>query len=296
MSNIEKEPQEIYEETVENISEQRQIRREKLLKLQNEGRNPFLTEKWDVDAYSQEIKGGFDDFDGKEVSCAGRIMANRHMGKAFFIDIKDKLERIQCYIRQDEITPEEYEVFKTYDIGDIVGVKGSVFKTRHGEISIRVSDIALLSKSLQVLPDKFKGLKDQDLRYRQRYVDLIVNDDVADTFRKRAAIIKEIRRYLEDDRGFLDVDTPVLTTIAGGANARPFNTHHKWMAIQGLRGDTEGIGKNILCFPFSSMTVSRNASWPQRSIKVATDGETCLMHLPLRFEVRPKGLFLVKPA
>ena len=149
MSNIEKEPQEIYEETAENISEQRQIRRDKLLKLQNEGRNPFLTEKWDVDAYSQEIKGGFDDFDGKEVSCAGRIMANRHMGKASFIDIKDKLGRIQCYIRQDEITPEEYEVFKTYDIGDIVGVKGSVFKTRHGEISIRVSDIALLSKSLR---------------------------------------------------------------------------------------------------------------------------------------------------
>ena len=231
MSNIEKEPQEIYEETAENISEQRQIRREKLLKLQNEGRNPFLTEKWDVDAYSQEIKGGFDDFDGKEVSCAGRIMANRHMGKASFIDIKDKLGRIQCYIRQDEITPEEYEVFKTYDIGDIVGVKGSVFKTRHGEISIRVSDIALLSKSLQVLPDKFKGLKDQDLRYRQRYVDLIVNDDVADTFRKRAAIIKEIRRYLEDDRGFLDVDTPILTTIAGGANARPFNTHHNTLDL-----------------------------------------------------------------
>ena len=231
MSNIEKEPQEIYEETAENISEQRQIRREKLLKLQNEGRNPFLTEKWDVDAYSKEIKGGFDDFDGKEVSCAGRIMANRHMGKASFIDIKDKLGRIQCYIRQDEITPEEYEVFKTYDIGDIVGVKGSVFKTRHGEISIRVSDIALLSKSLQVLPDKFKGLKDQDLRYRQRYVDLIVNDDVADTFRKRAAIIKEIRRYLEDDRGFLDVDTPVLTTIAGGANARPFNTHHNTLDL-----------------------------------------------------------------
>ena len=217
--------------TEEELSEQRQIRREKLKKLQEAGRNPFIEEKWDVDNYSQDIKDNFENLEGKEVSIAGRIMAKRGMGKASFIDIQDKQDRIQVYVRQDGITPEEYEWFKTYDIGDILGVKGEVFKTRHGEISVKAHEVKLLSKSLQVLPDKWHGLKDTDLRYRQRYVDLIMNKDVRDTFVKRAAIIKEIKRVLEEDFGYLEVDTPILTTIAGGANARPFNTHHNTLDL-----------------------------------------------------------------
>jgi lysyl-tRNA synthetase class 2 len=172
-----------------------------------------------------DIKNNFDEMEGKVVSCAGRIMAKRQMGKASFIDIQDQQGRIQCYIRQDVITPEEYEIFLTYDIGDIVGVVGEVFKTKHGEISIKVSEIKLLTKSLQILPNKFHGLKDHETRYRQRYVDLIVNPEVKEKFILRSKIIKEIKNYLER-RGFLEVDTPILTTIAGGANARPFETHH----------------------------------------------------------------------
>ena len=167
----------------------------------------------------------------QEVSCAGRIMAFRNMGKASFIDIQDKQGRIQCYVRRDAIGEEEYDWFKTYDIGDIIGVEGTVFKTKHGEVSIKAARIVLLSKSLQILPDKWHGLKDQDLRYRQRYVDLIVNPEVKETFVKRARIIKEIKRVLEEDYGYLEVDTPILTTIAGGANARPFNTHHNTLDI-----------------------------------------------------------------
>ena len=157
---------------------------------------------------------------------AGRMMAKRNMGKASFIDIQDKSGRIQCYVRQDAITPEEYQIFITYDLGDIIGIEGEVFKTRHGEISIKVDKLVLLSKSLQPLPDKYHGLKDQDQRYRQRYVDLIVNPEVCDVFRKRSAIIKEVRRVLEEQFGYLEVDTPILVPIAGGAAARPFNTHH----------------------------------------------------------------------
>ncbi|MCL1983319.1 MAG: lysine--tRNA ligase [Clostridiales bacterium] len=216
----------------EKINEQRQIRRDKLKALQEAGRNPFLVETWDVTAHSMDIKGNFEEMEGKTVSCAGRIMANRHMGKASFIDIQDKQGRIQCYVRQDAITPEEYAVFVTYDIGDIVGVVGEVFKTKHGEISIKAHELKLLSKSLWVLPNKFQGLKDMDIRYRQRYIDLVMNPEVKDTFIMRAKIIKEIKRFLEEDRGFLEVDTPVLTTIAGGANARPFSTHHNTLNIE----------------------------------------------------------------
>lgn len=219
------------EMTEEQLTEQRVIRREKLKTLQVMGRDPFVKEKWDVDAYSKDIKDHFEEMEGKPVSVAGRIMANRHMGKASFIDIQDKQGRIQCYVRQDAITPEEYKIFLMYDIGDIVGIKGEVFRTRHGEISIKVDELVLLSKSLQVLPNKFHGLKDQDLRYRQRYVDLIVNPAVADLFRKRSVIVKEVKRVLEEDYGFLEVDTPILTTIAGGANARPFNTHHNTLDL-----------------------------------------------------------------
>ena len=215
----------------EKLSEQRGIRRDKLKKLQDAGRNPFLHEEWNVTAHSMDIKDNFDAMEDEEVSIAGRLMAFRHMGKASFIDIQDKQGRIQCYVRQDGITPEEYSWFKTYDIGDILGIEGTVFKTKHGEISIRASKAVLLSKSIQVLPNKFQGLKDPDLRYRQRYVDLIMNPDVRETFKKRATIIKEFRRVLEEDYGYLEVDTPILTTIAGGANARPFETHHNTLDI-----------------------------------------------------------------
>ena len=215
----------------ESLNELRKIRREKLKALQEAGRNPFLNETWDVTAHSMDIKENFDAMEDQEVSCAGRIMAFRNMGKASFIDIQDKQGRIQCYVRRDAIGEEEYDWFKTYDIGDIVGVEGTVFKTKHGEVSIKTTKVVLLSKSLQILPDKWHGLKDTDLRYRQRYLDLIVNPEVKNTFIKRAKIIKEIRRVLEEDYGFLEVDTPILTTIAGGANARPFNTHHNTLDI-----------------------------------------------------------------
>lgn len=215
----------------EGLNELRQIRRDKLKKLQEMGRNPFLVETWDVKNHSMDIKDNFEQMEGQGVSCAGRIMAKRQMGKASFIDIQDKQGRIQCYIRQDAITPEEYEIFLTYDIGDIVGIVGEVFKTKHGEISIKTSEIKLLSKSLQILPNKFHGLKDQDIRYRQRYVDLIMNPEVRQTFVQRSKIIHSIKDVLENDYGYLEVDTPILTTIAGGANARPFDTHHNTLDI-----------------------------------------------------------------
>jgi lysyl-tRNA synthetase class 2 len=219
------------EVTEAELNELRLIRREKLKKLREAGRDPFLNESWDVKNYSADIKENFETMDGAEVSVAGRIMAFRDMGKASFIDIQDKQGRIQIYVRKDAIGDEEYDWFKTYDIGDILGIEGTVFQTRHGEISVKAARVVLLSKSLQILPNKRQGLKDQDMRYRQRYVDLIVNPEVRATFFKRAAIIKEIKRYLEEDEGFLEVDTPILTTIAGGANARPFNTHHNTLDI-----------------------------------------------------------------
>ncbi len=217
--------------TEENLNEQRKIRREKLKKLQEAGRNPFVNETWDVDAYSESIKNEFDAMDGKEVSIAGRMMAKRGMGKASFIDIQDKEGRIQCHVKKDVLGEEEYNWFKTYDIGDILGIEGKVFKTKRGEITVEVEKLVLLSKSLQVLPDKWHGLKDTDLRYRQRYVDLIVNPEVKKTFIARAKIIHEIKRVLEEQFGFLEVDTPILTVIAGGANARPFETHHNTLDL-----------------------------------------------------------------
>lgn len=222
---------EIEEVTEEQLTEQRQIRREKLKALQEAGRNPFVHETWSVTAHSEDIKDNFVAMEEQEVSCAGRIMAFRHMGKASFIDIQDKQGRIQCFVGRDAIGTEEYQWFKTYDIGDIVGVEGTVFKTRTGEVSIKVSKVVLLSKSLQVLPNKWQGLKDQEQRYRQRYVDLIMNPNVREMFYKRAAIIHEIKRVLEEDYGYLEVDTPILTTIAGGANARPFETHHNTLDL-----------------------------------------------------------------
>ena len=210
----------------EDLGEQRKIRRQKLKELQEAGRNPFLQETWDVTCHSADIKDNFIALEDQDVSIAGRIMSKRVMGKAAFFDLLDKQGRIQCYVKRDDIGPEEYKWFKTYDIGDIVGIEGKVFKTRTEEISVHVEKLVLLSKSLQVLPDKWGGLKDQDIRYRQRYVDLIMNQDVRETFYKRTSIIHEIKRVLEEDYGFLEVDTPILVPIAGGANARPFETYH----------------------------------------------------------------------
>lgn len=219
------------EEEIVDIGEQRRIRREKLARLREMGRDPFLHEEWDVDAYSVNIKDNFEEMEGRFVSMAGRIMAKRAMGKASFIDIQDKLGRIQCYVRQDALGPDAYDIFLTYDLGDIVGITGEVFRTRHGEISVRIVTLELLSKSLMPLPDKWKGLKDQDQRYRQRYVDLIVSPEVRDIFVKRTKIIHEIKRVLEEDYGYLEVDTPILTVVAGGANARPFETHHNTLDL-----------------------------------------------------------------
>lgn len=212
--------------TAEEISEQRQIRRDKLNELRAIGRDPFIEENYDVTAHSKDIKDNYDAMEDQEVCLAGRMMSKRIMGKAAFFDLQDKQGRIQCYVKRDEIGTDNYKLFKTYDIGDIMGIKGIVFRTKTGEISVHVQELTLLSKSLQVLPDKWSGLVDTDLRYRQRYVDLIVNSEVRDTFIKRAKIVSTIRKVLEDDYGFLEVETPVLQTIAGGANARPFNTHH----------------------------------------------------------------------
>ncbi len=209
-----------------NQNEQRQIRCDKLEALREAGRDPYVQERWDVTAHSRDIKENFDAMEDVEVSVAGRIMTKRVMGKAAFFDIQDKQGRIQCYVKGDDIGVEEYKWFKTYDIGDIVGISGRVFKTQTDEISIHTENIVLLTKSLQVLPDKWSGLQDMDLRYRHRYVDLIMNEDIREEFRKRSLIIRTFREVLEDDYGFLEVETPILQTVAGGANARPFKTHH----------------------------------------------------------------------
>ena len=201
------------------------VKREKLAELQAAGKDPFQIMKYDVTNHTTDIKGDFEAFNGKVVSIAGRIMTKRVMGKASFMNVQDKLGNIQCYVQRDVLGEEEYKDFKKFDIGDIVGVKGEVFETHTGEISIRAQEITLLSKCLQVLPEKYHGLTDTDTRYRQRYVDLMMNQDVRDTFIKRSLIIREIRKYL-DDRDFIEVETPVLTKNAGGAAARPFMTHH----------------------------------------------------------------------
>ena len=215
----------------EKESEIIKIRKEKLLELQTSNKNPFYISKYDVSHFTSDIIINFDHFSEDEIiSIAGRIMSRRDMGKASFLDIYDSKGKIQIYVRKDNISEEQYQDFKKFDIGDIVGVKGHIFKTKKGEISIKVSDISLLSKSLLPLPEKFHGLKDTDLRYRQRYLDLIMNTDVKDTFIKRSQIIKEIRNFL-DNNGFIEVETPVLQTISGGAAARPFITHHNTLNI-----------------------------------------------------------------
>jgi len=206
------------------------IRKQKLKELQENGKDPFKIVKYDVTNSAAYIIENFETMEGKEVSLAGRIMSKRGMGKASFCDIQDRDGRIQLYVRINEIGEEAYEDFKKFDIGDIIGVKGEVFKTHKGEISIKANEVVMLAKSLLPLPEKWHGLKDVDLRYRQRYLDLIVNPEVRRTFIIRSKIIKSIRKYL-DDRDFLEVDTPLLNTIPGGAAARPFITHHNTLDI-----------------------------------------------------------------
>jgi lysyl-tRNA synthetase class 2 len=213
------------------LSELLQIRREKLADLKARGKDPYLHTKFERTSCTKEILEKFEEMEGSTVSIAGRIMSKRDMGKASFLDVADQSGRIQIYARIDEMGEESYEEMKKWDIGDIAGVKGEVFRTRRGEISVKCTEMILLSKSLTPLPEKFHGLKDTDLRYRQRYVDLIVNPDVRNTFVKRSQIIREIRIYL-DSQGFLEVETPVLHPIAGGAAARPFITHHNALDMQ----------------------------------------------------------------
>lgn len=211
-------------QTQEDLSALLKVRREKLENLQNEGKDPFKITKYNVSIHSQDIKDQFDALEGQEVEIAGRMMFKRVMGKASFCNIQDLKGNIQSYVARDDIGEESYKDFKKYDIGDILGIKGFVFKTKTGEISVHAKEVTLLSKSLQVLPEKHHGLTDTDIRYRQRYVDLIMNTDVKETFIKRSKVISSIRRYLDAD-GFMEVETPMLVSNAGGAAARPFNTH-----------------------------------------------------------------------
>lgn len=217
-------------EEIQDLNELVKVRMGKLSELQKNDKDPFKIVKYDITHSTKYIVDNFESMEGTMVSIAGRLMSKRGMGKAGFCDVRDRDSKIQIYVKSDEIGAEVYEDFKKFDIGDIVGVKGEVFRTNKGEISLKVHEIVLLAKSLQPLPEKWHGLKDVDLRYRQRYVDLIVNPDVRDTFIVRSKIIKEIRKFL-DNRGFLEVDTPLLNTIPGGAAAKPFITHHNTLDI-----------------------------------------------------------------
>ena len=217
-------------EPQQDLSEILRVRREKLSALQSEGRDPFQETKFVVSCRAQEIKDRFDELEGTEITIAGRLMSKRGMGKVSFCDLQDRTGRIQLYARRDEMDEADYNRFKKYDIGDIVGVRGEVFRTQRGEMSVRGREITLLSKSLLPLPEKFHGLTDKETRYRQRYVDLIVNPEVRRNFEVRSAFVKYLRSFL-DSRGYMEVETPVLNTISGGATARPFITHHNTLDI-----------------------------------------------------------------
>ena len=208
----------------QDLNQLRKVRREKLAELQGSGKDPFVITKYDQTHHSVEVKENYEELEGKQVSIAGRMMSKRVMGKASFCNVQDLKGNIQSYVARDSIGEEEYKAFKKMDIGDIVGLEGEVFKTKTGEISIHASAVKLLSKSLQILPEKFHGLTNTDTRYRQRYVDLIMNPEVKDTFIKRSRILSAVRRYL-DGEGFMEVETPMLVSNAGGAAARPFETH-----------------------------------------------------------------------
>lgn len=234
------------EEEEERLHEQVKVRRDKLAALCEAGKNPYEITKYDWDTKNQEIRDNFEALEGKTVRIAGRMMSRRVMGKASFMDLLDSTGRLQVYVRRDDVGEEDYADFKKWDIGDILGVEGTVFRTQKGEISVHTTHIKLLSKSLLPLPEKFHGLRDTDTRYRQRYVDLIVNPEVRDTFYKRSRILTEIRRYL-DEKGFLEVDTPILVPLEIGASARPFVTHHNTLDMDMyLRIETELYLKRLI--------------------------------------------------
>lgn len=237
---------EVHELTQKELSEQEQIRREKLNKLVEAGKDPYAITHYNQTHESDAIISGFDALEGQEVSVAGRMVSKRVMGKASFAHLLDSKGSLQVYVRRDDIGEDDYKAFKDMDIGDVIGVKGIVFRTQKGEISVHAQAVTLLSKSLKVLPEKYHGLKDPDLRYRQRYVDMIVNPEVRDTFRKRSKIINAVREFL-DSRGFLEVDTPVLQTLEIGAAARTFKTHHNALDIDMfLRIETELYLKRLI--------------------------------------------------
>ena len=222
--------QDQHEQTAEELHELKRIRREKLAELQAAGKDPFQQVRFERDHYTTDIHEHFDELEGKTVRLAGRMMSKRIMGKASFSDMRDRYGRLQLYIKRDNVGEDVYKGYKKFDIGDIIGIEGEVFRTQKGEISVSVTELTLLSKNLAPLPEKWHGLKDTDMRYRQRYVDLIVNPEVRDTFEKRSAIVREIRNFM-DSRGFMEVETPCLNTIPGGAAARPFITHHNALDI-----------------------------------------------------------------
>ena len=234
------------EEEEERLHEQVKVRRDKLAALCEAGKNPYEITKYDWDTKNQQIRDNFEALEGKTVRIAGRMMSRRVMGKASFMDLLDSTGRLQVYVRRDDVGEEDYADFKKWDIGDILGVEGTVFRTQKGEISVHTTHIKLLSKSLLPLPEKFHGLRDTDTRYRQRYVDLIVNPEVRETFYKRSRILTEIRRYL-DEKGFLEVDTPILVPLEIGASARPFVTHHNTLDMDMyLRIETELYLKRLI--------------------------------------------------
>ena len=236
-----------------DLNQLMKVRREKLDKLREEGKDPYKITKFNITHTSKEIKDNYDELEGKDVTVAGRIMAKRIMGKASFCHIQDSEGKIQSYVSINELGEESYKQFKEDDIGDIIGITGFVFKTKTGEISIHAKEVTLLSKSLRPLPEKFHGLKDTDLRYRQRYLDLIVNPEVKDTFIKRTEIIKEMRRIL-DEKKYIEVETPILNTIPGGAAARPFITHHNSLDIDMyLRIATELYLKRLIVGGFDKV-------------------------------------------
>ncbi|MBQ5602504.1 MAG: hypothetical protein IIU77_06765, partial [Clostridia bacterium] len=299
------------QQEVENLSEILQIRRDKLTELQNAGKDPFVLTKYDVTATSTAIKNEFVDETEMKVSIAGRLMSRRIMGKASFGHINDGEGTIQVYFRRDDIGEDVYADFKKWDIGDIIGVEGFVFRTKTGEISVHAQKITLLAKSLLPLPEKFHGLTDRDTRYRQRYVDLIVNPEVKDTFVKRSQIMRELRSFL-DSKGFLEVDTPILTPFEIGASARPFYTHHNTLDMDMvLRIETELYLKRLVVggmnkvyevgriFRNEGTAVGRRRSeepLPQRTVvllgAVRQDGERSAAVRQCTDEVRRPHLFV----
>ena len=247
------ENEEIVELTAEELDEQHRVRLEKLKGLKEAGKDPYTVTKYDVSITNKEIRDRFDELENTEVAIAGRMMTRRIMGKATFIDVRDGSDRMQVYVRRDEIGDDAYAEFKKWDLGDIVGVKGKVFRTKMGEISIHAEKITLLSKSLLPLPEKWHGLKDKEERYRKRYLDLIANPEVKDTFVKRSMILREIRNFL-DSHGYIEVDTPVLLPLEIGAAARPFKTHHNALDIDMyLRIETELYLKRLIVGGFDKV-------------------------------------------